>query len=68
MFELSHLDYPGERLIACRNDQLARRRAHKRENLLKASVEALNKVRRMVERGRLCGEKEIDERVRSVLS
>ncbi len=68
MFELSHLDYPGERLIACRNDQLAKRRAHKRESLLNASVEALNQVRSMVEGGRLCGEKEIDERVCSVLS
>lgn len=37
LFELVHPDYPGERLVACRNPQLARRRAHKREALLEAT-------------------------------
>lgn len=67
MFELSHLDYPGERLVACRNDKLAKRRAHKRESLLQANIRELNQVRGMVEGGRLRGEKKIDERVRSIL-
>jgi len=30
LFELRHADYPGERLVACRNPALAKRRAHKR--------------------------------------
>jgi hypothetical protein len=30
LFELSHPDYPGERLIACRNPELAKLRSHKR--------------------------------------
>src|SRR5690606_16435481 len=31
LVELSSPDYPGERLVACRNAELARLRAHKRE-------------------------------------
>src|SRR5213595_521536 len=33
LLELSSPDYPGERLVACRNAQLATLRAHKREEL-----------------------------------
>lgn len=32
LFELSHPDFPGERLVACRNPGLARRRAAKRQS------------------------------------
>jgi len=34
LFELTHPDFPGERLVACRNPELAERRAHKRQSLL----------------------------------
>ena len=44
LFELSSPDYPGERLMACRNAALANRRAHKREALLCATEAALGKV------------------------
>ncbi|MCB1967527.1 MAG: transposase, partial [Candidatus Accumulibacter sp.] len=37
LLELSSPDYPGERLVACRNPQLAKLRAHKREALLCAT-------------------------------
>jgi len=67
LFELKHPDFPGERLIACRNVELAHRRAIKRESLLKATVKELDKVRGMVQRGRLSGKKEIDARVRGIL-
>ena len=67
LFELKHAEFPGERLIACRNQELAHRRAIKRESLLKATVKELDKVRSMVRRGRLNGEKEIDARVRAIL-
>jgi transposase len=67
LFELKHMDFPGERLIACRNQELAHRRAIKRESLLKATVKELDKVRGMVRRGRLNGEKQIDARVRAIL-
>jgi transposase len=54
LFEVSaHPDFEGERLIACRNPQLAERRAKKRESLLQATADALKKVQGMVERGRL---------------
>jgi hypothetical protein len=39
LFELAHPDYPGERLVACKNPALAEERARKRESLL-ASTEA----------------------------
>ncbi len=67
LFELKHPDFPGERLIACRNAELAHRRAIKREGLLKATVKELDRVRGMVRRGRLSGKKEIDARVRGIL-
>ena len=67
LFEVTHPDFPCERLIACRNAELAHRRAIKRENLLKATVKELDKVRGMVRRGRLSGKKEIGARVHSIL-
>jgi transposase len=67
LFELKHPDFPGERLIACRNAELAHKRATKRDSLLKATVKELDKVRGMVLRGRLSGEKEIGARLRAVL-
>ena len=67
LFELKHPDFPGERLIACRNAELAHKRAIKRESLLQATVKELDKVRGMVWRGRLSGKKEIDARVRGIL-
>lgn len=59
LFELSHSDYPGERLIACRNPELAKRRAHKREDLLHATEQALAKIRARVAAGRLSGQDRI---------
>lgn len=67
LFELKHPDFPGERLVACRNAELAHKRAMKRESLLHATVKELDKVRGMVQRGRLSGKKEIDARVRGIL-
>ncbi len=67
LFELIHPDFPGERLVACRNAELAFRRAAKRESLLQATVKELDKVRAMVHRGRLNGKNKIDTRVRAIL-
>ena len=39
--EISHPDYPGERLIACRNPALAAERARKRAELLAATDKLL---------------------------
>lgn len=67
LLEIKHPDFSGERLIACRNAELAHRRAIKRESLLKATVKELDIVKGMVRRGRLSGKKEIDARVRAIL-
>jgi hypothetical protein len=51
--EISSPDYPGERLIVCRNPALAAERARKREELLAATEAALAKVAAAVAAGRL---------------
>jgi hypothetical protein len=55
LFEFSDPKYPGERLIACRNPQLAKLRAHKRQALLQATALELDKPRDRVARGALAG-------------
>jgi len=67
LFELKHPDFPGERLVACRNPELARRRATKRQSLLDATTRELDKLRAMVQRGRLHGREAIESRVRGIL-
>jgi transposase len=67
LFEFAHPDYPGERLVACRNPALARKREHKRESMLEATQRELEKVCAMVERGRLKGRDEIGVRVGKVI-
>jgi len=68
LFELTHPDFPGERLMACRNSELAKLRAHKRSSLLEATVKELERVRGMVERGRLRGQDKIGVRVGRVIN
>ncbi len=51
--EISSPDFPGERLVVCRNPALAQERTRKREALLQATETALGTVARLVERGRL---------------
>lgn len=68
LFELEHPDFPGERLVACRNPQLAKRRAEKRRSLLEATAGELDKVCGMVERGRLRGKDKIGVRVGKVVN
>lgn len=68
LFELAHPGYPDERLVACRNPELARLREHKRAALLDATEGELGKVRAMVERGRLAGAAKVGVRVGRVLN
>ena len=68
LFELTHPDFPDERLVACRNPELAKRRAHTRTSLLEATANELEKVRRMVGRGRLRGQDNIGVRVGKVVN
>jgi transposase len=50
--EITHPDYPGERLIACRNPLLAAERARKREDLLAATEKELGKVQAATQRSK----------------
>lgn len=68
LFEFAHPDYPGERLVACRNPELAALRAHKREALLQATANNLTKVQAMVQAGRLSGQDKIGVRVGKVVN
>ena len=68
LFALTHPDFPGERLVACRNPELAKLRAHKRQSLLEATTQVFTKVRTMVERARLRGKDKIAARVGKVVT
>jgi Transposase DDE domain len=52
MAEIASPDYPGERLIVCRNKTLAIERARKRGELLKATEADLVRIKSRVESGR----------------
>jgi hypothetical protein len=69
LLEIASEDYPGERLIACRNPLLAADRARKREELLSATEQELQKVVQAVARERqpLRGAEAIGIRVGRVL-
>jgi hypothetical protein len=68
LLELSSPDYPGERLVACRNPELAKLRAHKREELLAATERNLEKIKARVDAGKLAGADEIGLRVGQVIN
>jgi hypothetical protein len=66
--EISHPDYPGERLIACRNPLLAAERARKREDLLAATERLLAEVRDQAAAGRIKGRDKIGVRAGRVVN
>src|SRR5229473_1383727 len=68
LFEFAHADYPGERLIACRNPQLAKKRGHARQALLEATVGQLEPIRQRVAAQRLKGKERIGLCVGKVLN
>jgi Transposase DDE domain len=68
MAEISHPDYPGERLIACHNPALADERAAHRERLLSATEAELIKIASMVEAGRLADPATIGVRAGKVIN
>lgn len=68
LFELTHEDFPGERLVACRNPPLARKRAYKRESMMESTRNELDKVQGMVECGKLKGQDKIGVRVGKVVN
>ena len=56
LLEFSSPEYPGERLVACRNPQLAKLRTHKREALLSSTERTLEQIKIRVTAGRLAGQ------------
>ncbi len=63
LFAIEHPDFPGERLVACKNHELGRLRAHKRESLLNATTKVLEGIQKTVSRGRITGKAEIGVRI-----
>lgn len=57
--EITSEDYPGERLIVCRNPLVAAERARKRSELLEATERGLAGIAQRVERGTLHGADQI---------
>lgn len=68
LLELASPDYPGERLLACRNPELAKLRAYKRQELLAATERSLDKIKARVDTGKLAGQDEIGLRVGKVVN
>src|SRR5215472_12400250 len=66
--EITSDDYPGERLVACRNPVLAADRARKREDLLAATEKLLGPLTARVRAGRLTGAAAIGVEVGKVIS
>ena len=70
MAEITSPDYPGERLVVCRNPLLAAERARKRDDLLAATEKDLARIQARVQRARqpLRGAAEIGKALGAVLS
>ena len=66
--EVTHPDYPGERLICCRNPALADQRAHKRQQLLTATDIELAKIATRVANGKLRGADDIGVAVGKIVN
>jgi hypothetical protein len=66
--EITHPDFPGERLIACRNPALADLRAHKRDDLLTCTEALLDKIVNRVQAGTLSGQDAIGVAVGKVVN
>jgi len=70
LIEITHPDYPGERLVCCRNPALAEQRTRKRDDLLAATEKELDKIAAATRRARrpLRGRETIGMRVGKVIN
>jgi len=68
LIEFSSPEYPGERLVACRNPELAKLRAHKRQELLAATEKNLLAIQQRVDAGKLDSADAIGLRVGKVVN
>ena len=68
LLEISSPDFPGERLVACRNPELAKLRGHTRNDLLLATEKNLDRIKVRVAAGKLVGEDKIGVTVGKVVN
>ena len=68
LLEISSADFPGERLVACRNPELAKLRAHTRASLLAATEENLEKIKVRVAAAKWVGADKIGVAVGKVVN
>ena len=68
LLELTAPEYPDERLVACRNPQLAKLRTLKREELLAATEKNLQLIKQRVDAAKLKGADAIGLRVGKVVN
>jgi DDE family transposase len=66
--EITHPDYPGERLMCCRNPAQADQRARKRRDLIAATDTELGKIAARVAGGKLTGQDDIGVAVGKVIN
>ncbi len=66
--EITHPDYPDERLVCCRNPALAEQRARKRRELINATDTELDKIAARVAGGKLTGRDDIGIAVGKVIN
>ena len=66
--EITHHDFPGERLVCCRNPALADERARKRDALLQSTEHNLDKIAASVTAGRLHGAGQIGIRAGKIIN
>jgi hypothetical protein len=65
--EITHPDYPGERLVACRNPALAELRARKRQDMLTCTEALLDKIVARAQAGAVSGQDAIGVAVGKVI-
>ncbi len=68
LLEISSPDFPGERLVACRNPELAKMRGHTRDDLLLATEKNLHKIKVRVDVDKLVGKDNIGVAVGKVIN
>ncbi len=68
LLEISSPDFPGERLVACRNTELAKLRAHTRDDLLAATQRSLERIKARVDAAKLVGKDKIGVAVGKVVN
>jgi len=68
LLEINSPDFPGERLVACRNPELAKLRVYTREDLLAATEKNLEKIKVRVDAAKLAGKDNIGVAVGKVVN